>query len=92
LQGAWLSEKKGGGARLGTIALADEIGQDVHAVYALIQNKDDKDDKVMKFKNLKLRRGQYKKPEIKVHWDFDRMEFGEIEEEENNEEEDGIPF
>jgi replicative DNA helicase len=89
---AELSEKKGGGARLGTIALADEIGQDVHAVYALVQTKDDKDDKVMKFKNLKLRRGQYKKPEIKVHWDFDRMEFGEIEEEENNEEEDGIPF
>jgi replicative DNA helicase len=90
---AELSEKKGGGARLGTIALADEIGQDVHAVYALIQNKDDKDDKVMKFKNLKLRRGQYKKPEIKVHWDFDRMEFGEIEEEdEGNNYNDDIGF
>lgn len=79
---AELSEKKGGGARLGTIALADEIGQDVHAVYALEQTKDDRDDKIIKFKNLKLRRGQAKKKDVKAHWDFDRVCFDEIEEDE----------
>lgn len=79
---AELSEKKGGGARLGTIALADEIGQDAHAVFALEQSKDEKDDKKMSFKPLKLRRGQYKKPKITVNWDFESMVFDEIVEEE----------
>jgi len=88
---AELSEKKGGGARLGTIALADEIGQDAHAVFALEQTQDDKDDKIMKIKKIKLRRGNAKRPSIKVHWDMDRMFFDEIVEEDDGDEDD-IPF
>jgi len=55
---AELSSKKGGGSRLGTIALADEIGQDAHSVFALEQDKDMKSDKKLRFKPLKLRRGR----------------------------------
>lgn len=87
---AELSEKKGGGARLGTIALADEIGQDAHAVFALEQTKDDKDDRIMKIQPIKLRRGQYKRPKVRVKWDFDRMDFEEILEVDDESEE--IPF
>jgi len=89
---AELSEKKGGGARLGTIALADEIAQDAHAVFALEQTKDDKADKVMKLKPLKLRRGQFKKPTVKVHWDFETMNFDEIEDDDEYENGGDIPF
>jgi len=88
---AELTEKKGGGARLGTIALADEIGQDSHGVFALEQTRDDKADKIMKIKPLKLRRGQFKKPTIRINWDFEVMRFDEIEDE-DEEELDEIPF
>ncbi|MDD5511436.1 MAG: DnaB-like helicase N-terminal domain-containing protein [Dehalococcoidales bacterium] len=89
---AELSEKKGGGARLGTIALADEIGQDAQTVIALEQSKDDRADKVMKFRPLKIRRGYTKKTLIKAHWDFDAMRFDEIEEAGTGESYDDIPF
>lgn len=75
---AELSEKKGGGARLGTIALADEVGQDSHAVFALEQTKDQKADRRMRIKPLKLRRGYYGGDAVEVHWDFERMVFDEI--------------
>lgn len=89
---AELSEKKGGGARLGTIALADEIGQDAQTVIALEQTKDDKADKIMKFHPLKIRRGQFKRSKVKSVWDFDRMNFDEIEDVEESEYSDEIPF
>ena len=92
---AELAENKGGGARLGTIALADEIGQDAHAVFALEQSKDERDDKRMNFKPLKLRRGQSKKSKVVANWDFDRMFFDEIIEEKKADEDedmDEIPF
>lgn len=89
---AELSEKKGGGARLGTIALADEIAQDAHAVFALEQTNDDKDDRIMKLKPLKLRRGQYKKPVIRSHWDFESSNFSEIEDDNEYNSDEDIPF
>jgi hypothetical protein len=76
---AELSEKKGGGSRLGTIALADEVGQDAHAVFALEQTKDMRDDKQMRIKPLKLRRGQGGgRNGVLVHWDFDAAHFDEV--------------
>ena len=81
---AELSEKKGGGARLGTIALADEIGQDADNVYAMEQTKDNKDDKIIKIKPIKIRRGQYKRDSISIRWDFDKMIHDEIPEEEDD--------
>jgi replicative DNA helicase len=89
---AEVSEKKGGGVRLGTIALADEIGQDSHAVYALEQDKDMRDDKRLRFKPLKMRRGSSSGKGIEVHWDFSNMEFSEIETDDNSFEDDAIPF
>jgi len=90
---AELSERKGGGARLGTIALADEIGQDAHAVFALEQSKDDKDDKVLWIKPLKLRRGQILKERVGLNWDFDAMKYDEIPEaEEGYKDEEEVPF
>lgn len=89
---AELSEKKGGGARLGTIALADEIGQDAQNVMALEQTKDDKADRIMKVCPLKIRRGQFKRPKVKSNWDFDKMKFDEIEEKEESQYDDEIPF
>ena len=74
-------EKDGGGSRLGTIALADEIGQDAHTIIALEQTKDDKNDKIMYFRPLKIRRGQMPRDRIKIHWDFDNMDFSEFEDE-----------
>ena len=76
---AELSEKKGGGSRLGTIALADEVGQDAHAVFALEQTKDMRTDKQMRIKPLKLRRGQSGGGSgVLVHWDFDSAVFDEV--------------
>lgn len=90
---AELSEKKGGGARLGTIALADEIGQDAHAVFALEQSKDDRDDKVLKFKALKLRRGQISKDVVLSDWDFDSMKYDEIPDDTDEyEDSEEVPF
>ena len=87
------SEKKGGGARLGTIALADEIGQDAHNVFALEQSKDDKADFIMKIKPLKIRRGQVSKPSVRLNWDFDKMIYDEIpDDNEDDYEDDKIPF
>ena len=89
---AELSEKKGGGSRLGTIALTDEIGQDAQTVIALEQTKDDKADGVIKFRPLKIRRGQVKRPVVKSYWKFDVMNFDEIEENGSKYETDNIPF
>jgi len=90
---AELSEKKGGGARLGTIALADEIGQDSHAVFALEQTKDMKEDKTMRIKRLKLRRGTAIR-DVLVNWDFDKMDFSEIQKGDAKFEDDSddVPF
>lgn len=74
---AELSEKKGGGSRLGTIALADEIGQDAHSVFALEQDKDMRADKKLSFKPLKLRRGRWSGDDVIVNWDFEKMNFSE---------------
>lgn len=90
---AELSERKGGGSRLGTIALADEIGQDAHAVFALEQSKDDKADKVLKIRPLKLRRGQMSRDLIRCNWDFDAMKYDEIPEDEDEfSDDEEIPF
>jgi len=89
---AEVSEKKGGGVRLGTIALADEIGQDSHAVFALEQDKDMKADRKLRFKPLKLRRGSYVGDGVEVHWDFDNMTFSEISNDNDTFEDDATPF
>ncbi|MFA4971191.1 MAG: replicative DNA helicase [bacterium] len=90
---AELSEKKGGGVRLGTIALADEIGQDSHAVFALEQDKDMRDDRWLRIKPLKLRRGQGVGNGVRVHWDFDQMLFDEIPEDpDGGFNDEGVPF
>lgn len=89
---AELSEKKGGGSRIGTIALADEVGQDAHAVFALEQTKDMKADGIMRIKPLKLRRGYGADP-VDVLWNFDQMNFDEIpKDEESNDDLEEIPF
>jgi replicative DNA helicase len=92
---AEVSEKKGGGIRLGTIALGDEVGQDPHAVFALEQDKDMFLDRQMRIKPLKLRRGSRGKfsEGVKVWWDFDAMRFSEVEgQEEDAAYEDDVPF
>lgn len=91
---AELSEKKGGGSRLGTIALVDELSQDPHAVFALEQTNDDRADKILKVRTLKVRRGYISKPVVKVHWDWDENNYDEIEEEDDEYRDDdgGIPF
>lgn len=73
------SEKKGGGARLGTIALGDEFGQDAHSIFALDPTKDDLADRNMRWKALKLRRGFAAQKEILTRWDFSTMQTDEIE-------------
>ena len=85
--------KMGGGSRLGTIALADELSQDTYNIYALEQTIDDIKDKIMRIKPLKIRRGSKVKKDYKINWDWTTMNFTEIE----NQEEDGdfsddIPF
>lgn len=89
---AEVSEKKGGGVRLGTIALADEIGQDSHAVFALEQDKDMRADRRLRFKPLKLRRGTSSGDGVEVRWDFDQMQFDEIATVDNSFEDDAVPF
>lgn len=77
---AELSEKKGGGSRLGTIALADELGQDAHCIFALEQTKEQKLDKKLSIKPLKIRRGYRGKIEaVDLNWDFDKMNYNEVE-------------
>jgi replicative DNA helicase len=89
---AELSEKKGGGARLGTIALTDAIGQDAQIIFALEQTKDDKKDEILKVCPLKIRRGQFKRDKVRIHWNFEQMIFSEIEENEEEEYGGEIPF
>ena len=90
---AELSEKKGGGDRLGTIALVDEIAQDAHSVFALRQSKDEKADKILNVVPMKIRRGQYKKPSVRLHWDFSVMNFAEIQDDDDEYSEgEDIPF
>jgi len=90
---AEISEKKGGGVRLGTIALADEIGQDAHAVFALEQDKDMRADRRLRIKPLKLRRGTAGASEgVGVHWNFDLMRFDELPPEDGDSFEDTVPF
>jgi replicative DNA helicase len=93
---AEISEKKGGGIRLGTIALADEAGQDAHTVFALEQDKDMRADRRIRIKPLKLRRGAQglHGDGVEVHWDFDQMQWAEVPPEEEGEGEfkDTVPF
>lgn len=91
---AEVSEKKGGGVRLGTIALADEIGQDVHTIFALEQDKDMRADRKLRFKPLKLRRGTPAGTEgVEVNWDFDAMRFDEIPvDDDDSFVDDAVPF
>jgi len=76
------SVKKGGGSRLGTIALADEFGQDAHNVFALEQTQDEKHDGIIRVIPMKSRRGSITRPHIMLRWDFDGMLYGEMTEEE----------
>lgn len=94
---AELSEKKGGGSRLGTIALADEIGQDAHNIFALEQDKDMRADRKLAFKPLKTRRGRWSRDEVVVNWDFERMDFSEAADDDDardfkDNHQDEIPF
>jgi len=89
---AELSEKKGGGIRLGTIALADEIAQDTHAIHALEQTKDMRADKWMRIRTLKIRRGRIFKDATEVNWNFETMDFSERSQREEEYEDDQIPF
>lgn len=72
-----MTEKHGGGVRLGTIALSDQMGWDVHAVFALVQDADMKSNARMKIVPLKLRRGEWSGP-VEIRWDFRKMDFSEI--------------
>lgn len=70
--------KKGGGSRLGVIAMSDKIGWVAHSVFALEQDKDMKLDRRLKIVPLKLRRGQHLGDGIEIRWDFNAMDFSEI--------------
>lgn len=89
---AEMAEKKGGGSRLGTIALADEIGQDAQTVIAIEQSKDDSADKILKLRPLKIRRGQFRKTVLRVNWDFETMRVDEIPDKDDKYADDDIPF
>ena len=88
---AEVSEKKDGGIRLGTIAFADKVAMDAHAVFAMEQDKDMKDDKRMRFIPLKMRRGSDEGP-LEVMWDFDKMCFDEVSKENKKYDDDDVPF
>lgn len=95
---AELAEKMGGGHRLGTIAMTDKIARDPYAVYALVQDKDMRHDKVMKIIPLKIRRGFLGGDAIEVRWDFESMNFSELNRGEDEEfkddefDESDVPF
>ncbi len=94
-RGAELDEKKGGGSRLGTIALADEIAQDCHAAFALEQDRDMRDDRILRIKPLKVRRGSWGE-DVEINWDFDKQIHDEIKREKKDDFDDGydddVPF
>lgn len=90
---AELAEKKGGGIRLGTIALADEIAQDTHAIHALEQTKDMRADSWMRIRTLKIRRGRIFQDATEVNWNFETMNFSERDgQKQEKYEDDEIPF
>lgn len=59
------------------VGITDVIGWNADAMFALYQTSDMKEDKYMGFKPLKLREGEGK--EFMAQWDFENMEFGEVD-------------
>lgn len=72
------SAKMGGGSRLGTIGLGDELGQDPDFIFSLDQTKDEKKDKIVRIKPLKLRKGYWGGEPLSVNWDWIDMKYDEI--------------
>lgn len=62
--------------RLDNLALTDVAGWNTDVVYALHQTPEMRQDKRMLAKCLKLREGDPQ--DVLMHWDLDRMEFGEV--------------
>jgi replicative DNA helicase len=75
-------KKHGGGYDTSAIALTDQLLWDAHAVFIMEQDSDMKADRRLKFHVGKLRRGSHDGEPIEVHWDFEKMKFDEITDEE----------
>ncbi len=63
----------------GAIALTDQILWDAHAVFILEQDTDMKADRRLRMHVGKCRRGTWDGQPVDCHWDFETMNFGEIE-------------
>ena len=81
LSRAATKDKKHGGAGYDTsaIALTDQLLWDAHAVFILEQDKDMKADNMLQVHVGKIRRGQWDGTPIKLNWDFETMDFSEIQ-------------
>lgn len=92
------SSKSGGvGYVDSAIALTDQLFWDAHGVWIMEQDKDMRDDNLMKIHCRKVRRGTFPSKPVEMHWNYDRMEFGEIDadpefEDEEYQADDEIPF
>lgn len=58
-------------------ALTDQVSWDAHNLIAMIQTEDMRDDGILLFDPMKVRRAAYVK-RVLVQWDFDTMSHGEL--------------
>jgi hypothetical protein len=74
------AEKKGAIGQL-SVALTDTINWDAHNLFALKQTPEMREDGRLSIVPIKVRRmaKMHGKSEIDIHWDMDRMDFDEIE-------------
>jgi replicative DNA helicase len=81
LSRAATKDKKHGGTGYDTsaIALTDQLLWDAHAVFILEQDKDMKADDMLQVHVGKIRRGQWDGKPIRLNWNFESMDFSEIE-------------
>ncbi len=86
------SARMGGGSRMGTIALADELAQDSDMIFAIEQNKDEKKDKILRIRPLKLRKGYYADEPLKINWDWVDMKYDEIEKDDEYDSDGAVNF
>lgn len=67
--------KKEGDLDASMVALSDSFAWDADYLFGMIRNKDMKEAKELMLKTLAIREGD--DFELMLHWDFDRMNFGE---------------
>lgn len=72
-------EKHGGGFDTSSIALSDQLLWDAHAVFLLEQDSDMRADRRLRIHVGKLRRGAHPAKAFNVNFNFDTMDFSEVE-------------